>query len=152
MIDSGLATKKHTLQGDFMALFEWTPTLSVGVTEMDDQHKKLIDIINRLNEAMKTGKAKEVLAPILKEMADYTVYHFGVEEGYMQKFGYAGLASQKTEHKKYVDRMNELNRDFSSGKLMITLDVMTFLKEWLSKHIQGTDRQYTKLFNEKGLK
>jgi hemerythrin len=135
-----------------MALFEWTPALSVGVAEMDEQHKKLIGLINRLNDAMKTGKGKEMLAQVFKEMADYTVFHFGAEERYMQQFSYPGYLKQKADHKVFVEKATAMAKDLAGGKITVTLDVMTFLKEWLSKHIQGSDKQYGPFFNGKGLK
>ena len=134
-----------------MPLFVWTPELSVGVTEMDNQHKKLIDIINRLHDAMKVGKGKDVLSGLLKEMEAYTQFHFTAEEKYMQQFSYSGLVSQKKEHQAFIDKVKVFITDFNNGK-MIGIDTMDFLKNWLSKHIQGIDKQYSKVFNEHGLK
>lgn len=116
--------------------------LSVKVSEIDEQHKKLIGIINRLNDAMKAGKGKTALAVLLKEVADYTVYHFGTEEKYMTQFNYAGKDRHKIEHKNLLEKVVTLAKDLDSGKVTITLDVMNFLKDWLAKHIMGTDKQY----------
>jgi hemerythrin len=135
-----------------MALIEWSSSLSVGVSEIDEQHKKLIGIINRLNDAMKTGKGKDALTTLLKETAEYTVYHFGTEETYFDRFGYPGKERHKLEHKGLLEKVVQLSKDFDSGKVTITLDVMNFLKDWLSKHIMGSDKQYGPLFNQKGLK
>jgi hemerythrin len=135
-----------------MSLIDWSPSLSVGIVEIDEQHKKLIGIINRLNDAMKAGKGKDALSQILSETADYTIYHFGTEEKYMQQFGYPGYQRHKIEHKGLLDKVTALAKDLAAGKITITLDVMTFLKDWLSKHIVGTDKQYGPFFNQKGLK
>jgi hemerythrin len=135
-----------------MALFEWTPALSVGVTEMDNQHKKLIDLINRLNDAMKAGKGKDILAQVFKELADYTIFHFGAEEKYMQQFSYPEIFKQKAEHKVFIDKTLAMTKDLIAGKITVSMDVMTFLKDWLSKHIQGEDKKYGSLFNQKGMK
>jgi len=67
-----------------MPLFPWSDDLSVKVTLIDDQHKKLIALINSLHDAMRAGEGKQVLEKTLKELADYTVYHFQTEEKYMQ--------------------------------------------------------------------
>lgn len=135
-----------------MALIEWSASLSVGINEIDDQHKVLIGLINRLNEAMKTGQGKAALGAILKETADYTASHFAVEENYMTKFNYTGLARHKIEHKSLIDQVLKLAKDFDSGKITITMDAMTFLKEWLAKHIQGTDKLYVSCFTQNGVK
>ena len=63
-----------------MALMVWDNSFSVNVKEIDAQHQKLIALINDLHDAMKTGKAKDVLGKILSDLTDYTVYHFGNEE------------------------------------------------------------------------
>ena len=63
-----------------MALITWNNMLSTGVTEQDNQHKKLIDLINQLNDAMQAGKGSEVLGKVLAELVNYTVFHFGYEE------------------------------------------------------------------------
>ena len=135
-----------------MALIEWSPALSVGVGEIDAQHKVLVDMINRLNDAMKIGQGKAALEKILNEMVSYTANHFSTEECYMTSFSYSGIALHKQEHQAFVDQALKLVKDFASGKVTITLEVMQFLKTWLTKHIQGTDKLYTKCFIDGGLK
>jgi hemerythrin-like metal-binding protein len=134
-----------------MALIEWTPALSVGVAELDNQHKKLIDIINRFNDAMKSGKGAAVLAVALKEVADYTVYHFGAEERQLQAIGYSGLLKQKTEHKIFVDKLKSLQKELDAGKMMLSIEFMAFLKTWLTSHIAVNDKQYMPALNAKGI-
>ncbi len=134
-----------------MALIEWTPALSVGVAELDGQHKKLIDIINRFNDAMKTGKGSAALSGALKEVADYTIYHFGYEEKKLVEIGYAGLLKQKTEHKLFVDKLKNLQKDLDAKKVMLSIEFMDFLKKWLTLHIAVNDKEYMPAFNAKGI-
>ena len=135
-----------------MALIEWSESLSVGITEFDDQHKKLIELINQLNDAMKAGKAKEILAKIFSDIVTYTATHFAAEEKLLGKHEYVHLFAHKTEHNKLVTKALELNKDFQSGKMMISMAVMDFLKEWLQTHILGTDKKYGPFLNGKGVK
>jgi hemerythrin len=135
-----------------MAFIEWSDDLSVKVQEIDEQHKKLIGMINALNDAMGAGKSKDALKGILDGMVDYTVMHFGVEEKYMEKFNFGETFQHKSEHKNFVKKTLELKNGFEENKLMISMEVMDFLKDWLQKHIKGIDKKYTNCFQENGLR
>ncbi|MCP3943643.1 MAG: hemerythrin family protein [Desulfobacteraceae bacterium] len=134
-----------------MALINWNDSLSVNVAEIDLQHQKLISMINDLHDAMKIRKAKEVLGKIIDELLDYTVTHFSVEEKYFAQFNYPETASHKKEHTAFVDKIKDVKKGFDEERLMISMDIMNFLKSWLENHIKGTDKKYSSLFNAKGL-
>lgn len=135
-----------------MAMVTWSDNLSVKVTEIDLQHKKLVSMINELYEAMKIGKGKEVTGKILNGLISYTATHFKQEERYFDKFGYPDKLNHKKEHADFVTKVSEFKDDFESGKASLTIEVMSFLSDWLFKHIKVTDKGYSKFFNEKGLK
>lgn len=135
-----------------MAYMAWKEIYSVNVKEIDEQHKKLIGMINELHGAMKMGKGKEVTAVILKEMIDYAASHFATEEKYMSKFGFPGYAQHKDEHDAFTRKIMDFKVKYDEGSVALSFEVMDFLEDWLLKHIQGTDRQYGPFFNEKGLK
>ncbi|MEW6536203.1 MAG: bacteriohemerythrin [Candidatus Auribacterota bacterium] len=134
-----------------MALITWSDELSVKIKEIDNQHKKLIDLINSLNDAMKVGKGKEVMDKILKELTSYTVTHFSNEEKYFDKYGYPDTKAHKETHTAFVNKMTEFKDKFEQGKLSLSIEVMNFLSDWLKKHIMGTDQKYSSFFNGKGL-
>ena len=135
-----------------MSLIPWSDDLSVGIHEIDDQHRKLIGLINDLHDAMKSGQAKQALEKTLSELADYAVYHFQVEEKYMEKFRYPEFPSHKLAHTAFVKKVAAFQADYKSGKLGLSLDLMHFLRDWLTTHIKGTDRQYAALFLKNGIK
>jgi len=126
-----------------MAFYEWKDNFSVGISEMDEQHKKMVGILNRLYEAMKAGKASKELTAIIDEMIDYTKYHFGSEEKLMEKFSYSGLAAQKEEHATFVKKSLEFQDQVASGKLAVSIEVMNFLKDWWTNHILVSDKKYS---------
>jgi hemerythrin len=138
-------------KGNNMALIDWNADLSVGIASIDDQHKKLIGLLNTLNDAMKSGKAKEALAGILSELINYTAYHFSNEEKYMEQAEYAAAFLHKTEHQKLVKQLLELQKEYAAGKAMITIDIMNFLKDRVAKHIQGSDKKYDPALIAKGI-
>ena len=135
-----------------MPLITWNDSLSVKVTEIDVQHKKLIDMINTLYDAMKIGKGKNVMGDTLNNLITYTATHFNTEEKYFDFYNYPDKESHILEHKKFTETVTKFKKDFDSGNATISLEVMNFLKDWLTKHINGADKKYTKCFNEHGLK
>jgi hemerythrin-like metal-binding protein len=135
-----------------MALITWSPMLAVGVKEIDDQHQKLVALVNQLNDAMHAGKGKEALSPVLNELVRYTAYHFGTEEKLMAKHTYASTTEHKAEHVKFVADVTAFKKKFESGNAMISTEIMNFLRDWLSKHILQTDKKFAKALNALGVK
>ena len=135
-----------------MAMVTWNDSLSVKVAEIDLQHKKLVSMINELYDAMKIGKGKEVTGKILNGLISYTTTHFQQEEKYFDKFCYPDKVNHKKEHLDFVKKVSEFKNDFESGKVTLTIDVMNYLSDWLFKHIKVTDKNYSKFFNDKGLR
>ncbi len=125
-----------------MALFEWSDALSVGVADMDVQHKKLFSIINELYDAMREARGKEVLGDVLKRLLQYTQTHFTDEEKRMQLANYAGLDEQKRQHAAFIAKINETASAHAEGKAAVTGDLLNFLRDWLKNHIQVIDKKY----------
>lgn len=135
-----------------MPIMSWTDTYSIGIAEIDQQHKKLIDLINALHDAMTKGQAKTVLGKILGDLVSYCNGHFAIEEKLFDKYGYPDAADHKEKHQKMTSKVLALQQQFEQGKATITLDVMDFLQQWLHKHILGTDKKYSSFLIDKGVK
>ena len=125
-----------------MPLMTWSDSWNVNVKSIDDQHKVLVSLINKLHDAMTTGQGQKILAGVLDELADYTRKHFFHEESLMWRAGYPETAQHARIHADMIAKVNELQEKTRTGKAL-TLEVMTFLKDWLAKHIQGTDMKYS---------
>ena len=134
-----------------MALMEWSPAFSVKVKKFDDQHKKLVDLVNQLHDAMRSGQGNAMLGVVLQQLITYTSSHFGDEEKLMAAHAYPDLAAHKAEHQKLVAQVLDLQKKFQAGSSMLTLTVMNFLKDWLINHIQGVDKKYSAFLNGKGV-
>ena len=91
-----------------MAFITWSSKLETGVTKVDQQHQKLVAMVNALYEAMKDGSGQDVLGKVLNGLVDYTRTHFATEEALMNQFGYPGLATHKIEHDKLTAQVAEL--------------------------------------------
>jgi len=134
-----------------MALMEWNPAFSVKVKKFDDQHKKLVDLVNQLHDAMKAGEGNTMLGVVLQSLIAYTGSHFADEEKMMQTNGYPDFAKHKAAHENLVKQVLDLQNKMQSGGNVLTITVMNFLKDWLVNHIQGEDKKYGQYFNAKGI-
>ncbi len=134
-----------------MALVTWHSNYTVNVKEIDKQHQQLISIMNELHDGMKAGKGKEVLSRVLDELIKYTAFHFKYEEMLFDKFSYPDTAVHKRQHADLVQQVLEYKENFDSGKKILTIEVMDFLKEWLTNHIVGADKNYSSFLNGKGV-
>ncbi len=132
-------------------LFQWSQKYSVNVKEIDQQHIRLFDLINDLHDAMKVGKSQRVMADILQGLIDYTDYHFSTEEKYMTLYGFPDYLQHRSEHRNFVAKVQGFHSSFKAGSLSLSLDIMHFLKDWLSNHILVKDKVYGSFFNQKGL-
>jgi len=134
-----------------MAYIEWNDSYSVGVKEMDDQHKKLVAMVNQLHDAMKAGQASKEAPAILKSLVDYTHYHFEAEEKMLDKATYPGYLNQQKLHKALIAQVMQYQADLGSKSLTIGVKLSEFLKDWLMTHISVEDKKYGKFMNDKGV-
>ena len=136
-----------------MPLMEWTEKLSVGVTQFDAEHQKLVGMVNELFDAVQAGKGKDRLGPILDGLITYTKTHFANEERYMLQHNYANFKEHKAEHDALAKQVLAVQAKFQAGATAaLSMEVMNFLKNWLVKHILGTDKAYTPFMNSNGIK
>jgi hemerythrin len=124
-----------------MALFNWSTQYETGIFIVDTQHKKLVDAINNLHDAMKDGKGKEKAEATLDFLVDYTIQHFTAEEGLMKQKNYPDFVSHKAIHDRLVSEVKEMRTKYLEGKIL-TMQLSSFLSDWLKNHILGTDKKY----------
>lgn len=125
-----------------MPLITWNQSLSVGVEIIDKEHKVLVDTLNDLHDAMMKGQAKDVTGPILRNLLEYTRNHFSHEEAMLAKAGYTGLETHKLQHRELTRKVEGYIDRFERGDITLSLHLMQFLRDWLTRHIQKVDRQY----------
>jgi len=125
---------------------------STGVAEQDNQHKKLIDLINQLNDAMQAGHGADVMGKVLSELVNYTVLHFGYEEKLMAQHKYEDTPAHKAEHAKFVQTVGDFKNKFDAGSAVVSVEIMNFLRDWLTKHIMKTDKKFAQALNKAGVK
>jgi len=135
-----------------MEAMKWTEQLSVKVELFDNEHKKLIELINKLHNAMYNGEGHSALKAILTELTDYTVYHFKHEEEALQKCNFPGLAGHKKQHEEFVNKVTETKKKYDEGNLMLSIPTIDFLTSWIKNHIMKSDFAYSDLMHKAGIK
>lgn len=134
-----------------MAHFIWSEEYSVNIKAIDEQHKGLIDLIEKLHTAMLNRQSRAVMGDILSELVNYTNSHFAYEEELMEKYGYPGFHEHKKHHQQMRHKVLALQDDYGRGKIVVSMQVMDFLKDWLARHILGTDQLYKEFLNSEGV-
>ncbi|MBF0295062.1 MAG: bacteriohemerythrin [Magnetococcales bacterium] len=135
---------------DEQPLIQWDDSLDVGVRQFNEDHQRLIDFINALHAAMRDGEGKARMGAILQGLADFTRTHFAREEAAMQQHGYERYPQQKEQHVKLVAQLVEQQAAFEAGSTTVALDMLSFLHDWLIKHIKGEDMRYRPFFAARG--
>ena len=117
----------------------WDNALSVQVQEIDDDHRKLVDLYNILNHSVVEGDATNYIEAVMEELITCTVWHFRHEERLMLKYGYEGFAEHKLEHQELIESAKELQQKLLQEGKQVSSEDIEFLEHWLIGHILGTD-------------
>ena len=128
-----------------MARIEWTEELSVGVPELDAQHRRWIEMINELHDTLLHGSADDlvtVTGRMLQGMADYVAEHFRTEEAYMERVGFEGVEEHRRVHRRFSQRVQRYLEEHESGVTLLNTSLMKELMNWLTDHIAAMDKQY----------
>ncbi|MFA6193851.1 MAG: bacteriohemerythrin [Parcubacteria group bacterium] len=131
---------------------EWKDEYSVGVEEIDDQHKYFISLLNDLNNAIVAGKSREELKDLFRLIPDYAERHFATEEKYFDEFNYEGAAEHKQKHQEMRDEIKRIENTEGGKEIDFYGSIVYFLKDWLEDHLAQMDQKYEKCFAEHGLK
>lgn len=132
-----------------MGLIKWNSFYSVHIDKIDEQHKKLIHLINEMYDAMKNGKGTDALGSILSELVEYTKYHFDTEEKLFLRYGYPEREAHSKVHDDLARRAKALKDQFDQGNESRAMDVMLFLSNWLNVHILEVDKKYVPYLGSK---
>jgi len=131
--------------------YRWNNDMSVGSEELDNQHRRLIEILNEVHRAFVRNEQEET-ARVLDVLSQYMVYHFTMEEVYFEMCDYCGREEHIREHRMFRDKVEEFIRKYKSKDAMLTLEILNFLKSWIEDHLIGSDQKYKECFAKHGVK
>jgi hemerythrin-like metal-binding protein len=121
-------------------LFVWDGKYETGIAAIDLDHQRLVKLINDLYEAMQDGSGGALLLPIFSALKHYTENHFAREESYMVECGAPDHENHSREHRRMVAKLAELESRHRQGEAAISLQTLTFLRDWLKSHICTVDQ------------
>ncbi len=117
----------------------WDHLLSVGVDEIDEDHRKLLNIFNVLNHSVTEGESSDYLAAVLEELINCTVWHFSHEERLMLKYAYEGIEEHKALHQELIESAKKLQQEILQAGKPVADEDIEFLEHWLTEHILTAD-------------
>ena len=123
-----------------MTDINWDNTLSVDVPEIDEDHRKLVNLFNILNHSVVEGDATEYIEAVMEELISCTIWHFRHEERLMLKYGYEGFMAHKSEHEELIASAKALQQKLLLESKPVLGEDLQFLEHWLTGHILGTDK------------
>ena len=139
---SQVGTRVSRRRTDMLGMFEWKNCYSVGIGSIDAQHQALFGIGAELYAAMSSGQAKGALNKILNRLVQYVSSHFAHEERLMRLHNYPEFAAHKAEHDQLAAQVQAFQADLAGGRTTMSVQLLRFVKDWLEKHIQESDRRY----------
>ncbi len=131
---------------------EWKEEYSVGVEEIDDQHKYFISLLNDLYNAIVEGKNREDLKVLFQSLSSYAEKHFATEEKYFDESGYRGAIEHKMKHQEMRDEIEKIKNMDNGKEIDFYGNIVYFLKDWLEDHLTQMDQKYKECFARYGLK
>ncbi len=132
-------------------LINWSEAYSIELAIIDTQHKKWIEFINILYKSYKTKANKKEIIENISKLLDYTDYHFGFEEKYLEDFNCGNLESHKKEHALFISTIKSYQLQFEKGELEVVYKLIIYLNNWILTHIHEDDKRYVECFKLNGL-
>lgn len=131
-----------------MGIFSWSPSLEIGIESIDSQHRHLVKLISELFESMRVGLGYKQVDVTIKELKEYTKYHFEEEEKLMREINYPHYAEHLEAHQYFVEQIVDFSNRHKEEEIGISLHLLDFLKNWLVNHITTVDKEIPNYIDE----
>lgn len=125
-----------------MARIEWKNEYATGVELVDQQHRHLVEIINKFEDALQKGRGSRQMNEILNDLVGYTQEHFATEERLMEEAGYPQLKLHQSQHRQLLQKVERLQFEFNGAHRRISAEMHEFLVYWLVTHILRDDKAF----------
>lgn len=120
----------------------WKESFSIGIRVIDDQHRRLMEIINELYDAQRIGTSQFIMNGVINRLEDYTIYHFKLEEEMQSLNLYPNFNQHIEEHQEFIGKLSKFKQDSIRNNLLLSIKTIDFLKDWTINHILGSDREF----------
>jgi len=128
----------------------WNDSFSVKITEIDNQHKTLVVMINKLHMAIRTAEAEDIVPKILEELMEYVKIHFETEERYLELANYPDFEEHKEIHARLAAKVTDMYCNLANSEILFEdmIELYLFLQEWLNSHLLDDDKLYIPFLKE----
>lgn len=133
-------------------LIEWSDSFDNAINELDEQHRRIVDLANQLYIGLRTDKPKKEIKEGLKMFVDFTAWHFSNEERYFEDFGFEQMSEHVAAHREFIAHLDDFRKKYQLGKVKFYDDVMRYIKTWIEDHLSHADQLYIDLFKQNGLR
>ena len=134
-----------------MTKITWSEELELGISDVDQQHLRLVNLVNELHDITCQGRITNAMERVLAALIQYTQIHFAAEERLLLANGYPEFEPHRNEHERLIVRLIDIRTKLNSGRLELTPPVLSFLDDWLVKHIVEADKNYGSFLKAKGV-
>ena len=128
-----------------MELFKWHTTYSVDNEELDNHHKRLFNILNRLYENCMGTELTHTLDPIVEELVSYSNDHFAAEEQHMRENMFHDIVAHIAKHREFTSKLETLKAQCHGNSLDVAQELIILLGNWLLRHVLTEDMKYSEL-------
>ncbi len=132
-----------------MSYLSWEDKYSIGIQEMDDQHRRIVELINTLYDGRIEGNADTATLEALDGVTKYARKHFKDEEDLMEKVNFPQLEEHRAEHHQLVKSIIEFHKRVKGNSPPTNFELFSFLRKWLVEHIVESDKVYGKYIANK---
>jgi len=134
-----------------MSVFAWDDDYSLGIQSIDLQHRKIIELIDELVEAIRDSREDCIINEVLEDLTRYADYHFTLEDRIMRAYGYPDLHDHETGHREFVERVRSLRVGENVRARDVPRETLDYLENWFRAHELKEDAAYARDLREKGL-
>lgn len=131
-----------------MAYFEWASDMEIDQGPIDQDHRKLVDLVNTLHTVTSEGRGQQIVDRVLNELISYTADHLRREEKLMETLKFPNLANHKIGHDAFLASIQDLKKKYDAGSITVASQLSTVLRDWLSLHIRRSDKELLKLLKK----
>jgi len=131
-------------------IITWSDKLSCGIKIIDDQHKELVSLVNKMFNHV-TGNVvqeRDYFNRVIHELVEYVKKHFAAEERILLGTKFSGYADHKKEHENFVRDIIKNVREYEAGNRFTLSTFTRFLRDWILSHIALVDKQYFEYFKK----
>jgi hemerythrin len=131
-------------------VFRWTEAYRVNIAALDQQHQRLFDAVNELEQALRVGEGNRTIDEVLNRLLTYAGLHFALEESLMERHEFPGLSSHRAQHEAFRRKLLAFLDNHRAAKAGVPVELLFFLQTWLKGHVLTIDRQYSAFLNARG--